>query len=87
MVATGVNAADGSVALSPVEYTYPGTHRYTLHEVGGGTVANGVTYDGATYTVVATVKDNGDGTLSVAMCWKARARRPSPTPTRQRPRP
>lgn len=66
VVATGANAADGSVALSPVEYTYPGTHRYTLHEVGGGTVANGVTYDGATYTVVTTVKDNGDGTLSVA---------------------
>ena len=65
VVATGTNAADGSVALSPVEYKYPGTHRYTLHEVGGGTVANGVTYDGATYTVVTTVKDNGDGTLSV----------------------
>lgn len=66
VVATGVNAADGSVTLSTVEYTQPGTHRYTLHEVGGGTVANGVTYDGATYTVVTTVKDNGDGTLSVA---------------------
>lgn len=66
VVATGVNAADGSVALSAVQYTQPGTHRYTLHEVGGGTVANGVTYDGATYTVVTTVKDNGDGTLSVA---------------------
>ena len=65
VVATGANAADGSVALSPVEYTQPGTHRYTLHEVGGGTVANGVTYDGATYTVVTTVKDNRDGTLSV----------------------
>lgn len=66
VVATGVNAADGSVALSAVKYTQPGTHRYTLHEVGGGTVANGVTYDGATYTVVTTVKDKGDGTLSVA---------------------
>lgn len=66
VVATGANAADGSVALSPVEYMYPGTHRYTLHEVGGGAVANGVTYDGATYTVVTTVKDNGDGTLGVA---------------------
>lgn len=66
VVATGANAADGSVTLNAVEYTYPGTHRYTLHEVGGGTVANGVTYDGATYTVVTTVKDNGDGTLSVA---------------------
>lgn len=66
VVATGVNAANGSVALSAVKYTQPGTHRYTLHEVGGGTVANGVAYDGATYTVVTTVKDNGDGTLSVA---------------------
>ncbi len=66
VVATGVNAADGTVTLSAVKYTYPGTHRYTLHEVGGGTVANGVTYDGTTYTVVTTVKDNGDGTLSVA---------------------
>ena len=65
VVATGANAADGSVALSAVKYTQPGTHRYTLHEVGGGTIANGVTYDGATYTVVTTVEDNGDGTLSV----------------------
>lgn len=66
VVATGVNAADGSVTLSAVKYTQPGTHRYTLHEVGGGTIANGVTYDGETYTVVTTVKDNRDGTLSVA---------------------
>ena len=65
VVATGANAADGSVTLNAVKYTQPGAHRYTLHEVGGGTVANGVTYDGATYTVVTTVKDNGDGTLSV----------------------
>lgn len=65
VVATGANAADGSVTLNAVKYTQPGTHRYTLHEVGGGTVANGVTYDGATYTVVTTVKDNGDGMLGV----------------------
>ena len=65
VVATGANAADGSVTLSAVKYTQPGAHRYTLHEVGGGTVANGVTYDGATYTAVTTVKDNGDGALSV----------------------
>ena len=66
VVATGANAADGSVTLKAVKYTQPGTHCYTLHEVGGGAVANGVTYDGATYTVVTTVKDNGDGTLGVA---------------------
>ena len=65
VVATGANAADGSVTLNAVKYTQPGTHLYTQHEVGGGSVANRVTYDGATYTVVTTVKDNGDGTLSV----------------------
>ncbi|RDB55680.1 hypothetical protein C1880_05525 [Senegalimassilia anaerobia] len=31
----------------------------------GANAADGVTYDGATYTVVTTVKDNGDGTLGV----------------------
>ena len=87
VVATGANAADGSVTLSAVKYTQPGTHRYTLHEVGGGAVANGVTYDGATYTVVTTVKDNGNGTLSVIHALRVHARLPSPTPTRRRPRP
>ena len=67
VVATGTNSADGSVALSPITYTYtkPGTHSYMLREVGGGTHKAGVEYDGSVFTVTTTVTDNGDGTLSV----------------------
>lgn len=66
VVATGTNSADGSVALSPITYTKPGTHSYMLREVGGGTQKAGVQYDGSTFAVTTTVTDNGDGTLSVA---------------------
>lgn len=65
VVATGTNSADGSVALSPITYTKPGTYNYTLCEVGGGSQKAGVQYDGSTFAVTTTVTDNGDGTLSV----------------------
>ena len=63
VAATGRNAADGTVALSPVTYTAPGTHSYELREVAG--TAGGVTYDRATYRVRTTVTDVGNGTLAV----------------------
>ena len=63
VAATGRNAADGTVALSPVTYTVPGTHSYELREVAG--TAGGVTYDRATYRVRTTVTDVGNGTLAV----------------------
>lgn len=63
VAATGKNAADGTVALSPVTYTAPGTHSYELREVAG--TAGGVTYDRATYRVRTTVTDAGNGTLAV----------------------
>ena len=63
IAATGKNAADGTVALSPVTYTAPGTHSYELREVAG--TAGGVTYDGATYRVRTTVTDAKNGTLAV----------------------
>ena len=63
VAATGKNAADGTVALSPVTYTAPGTHGYELREVAG--TAGGVTYDKATYRVRTTVADAGNGTLTV----------------------
>ena len=66
VVATGTNGADGSVALSPITYTEPGTHSYMLREVGGGTHKAGVEYDGSVFAVTTTVTDNGNGTLSVA---------------------
>ena len=66
VVATGTNSADGSVALSPIPYTKPGTHSYMLREVGGGAHKAGVEYDGSVFAVTTTVTDNGNGTLSVA---------------------
>ena len=66
VVATGTNRADGSVALSPITYTKPGTHSHMLREVGGGTHKAGVEYDGSVFAVTTTVTDNGNGTLSVA---------------------
>lgn len=63
VVATGRNAADGTVALSPVTYTALGTHSYELREVAG--TAGGVTYDRATYRVRTTVTDAKNGTLAV----------------------
>lgn len=66
VVATGTNGADGSVALRKITYTKPGTHSYTLREVGGGTHKAGVEYDGSVFAVTTTVTDNHDGTLSVA---------------------
>lgn len=63
VAATGRNAADGTVALSPVTYTAPGTHSYELREVAGTT--GGVTYDKATYRVRTTVADAKNGALAV----------------------
>lgn len=63
VAATDRNAADGTVALSPVTCTAPGTHSYELREVAG--TAGGVTYDRATYRVRTTVTDAGNGTLAV----------------------
>ena len=65
VVATGTNAADGNIAMSPIEYAAAGKHTYTLREVPGD-ANNGITYDGKTYTIETTVTDNGDGTLSAA---------------------
>ncbi len=66
VVASGTNDVDGNVALSPIRYEAPGTHTYTLREACPNALGlyKGVTYDGATYTVVTTVSDNGDGTLT-----------------------
>lgn len=66
VVANGTNDANGTVTLSPIRYEAPGTHTYTLREACPSALGlyKGVTYDGTTYTVVTTVSDNGDGTLT-----------------------
>lgn len=63
VAATGKNAADGTVALSSIPYTAPGSHSYELREVTG--TAGGVTYDRAIHRVHTTVTDAGNGTLAV----------------------
>lgn len=63
IAATGKNAADGTVELSPVTYIAPGTHSYELREVTGA--AGGVTYDRAVHRVRTTVTDAGNGKLTV----------------------
>ena len=67
VVASGTNDVNGNVTLSPIHYEAPGTHTYTLREACSNALGlyKGVTYDGTTYTVVTTVSDNGDGTLTV----------------------
>ena len=66
VVASGTNDANGTVTLSPIRYEAPGTHTYTLREACPNALGlyKGVTYDSTTYTVVTTVSDNGDGTLT-----------------------
>ena len=66
VVASGTNDAGGTVTLSPIRYEAPGTHTYTLREACPNALGlyKGVTYDSTTYTIVTTVTDNGDGTLT-----------------------
>ena len=65
VVARGTNAADGKITMDKITYTAAGEHTYMLRETKAGTTENGITYSTAEYTIVTTVKDNNDGTLSV----------------------
>lgn len=63
--------ADGSFAFAPIEYTYKDlngkneeTYTYTVSEVIPSEKDANITYSKETYTVVVTLKDNQDGTLS-----------------------
>lgn len=66
VVASGTNDVNGNVTLNPIRYEAPGTHTYMLREACPNALGlyKGVTYDGATYIVVTTVSDNGDGMLT-----------------------
>ena len=68
VVATGKNAADGKITMSPVKYDKAGKHKYTLREVKGN--AGGITYSDAEFTIETTITDNGDGTLSATHVLK-----------------
>ncbi|MFM9786410.1 Spy0128 family protein [Collinsella sp. wc0529] len=70
VVAKGINAADGTIAMDKIAYDKPGKHTYTLREVNGGTTSKGITYSDAKYAIETTITDNGDGTLSVTHVLK-----------------
>lgn len=63
-VPAATNDASGKVTFAGISYSEPGAHTYTVREVDNG--LGGVTYDKHAYTIVTTVTDNGNGTLSVA---------------------
>lgn len=56
------NDTNGVISFEKLEYTQPGSHTYTISEVKES--LGGVSYDETIYTVLVTVEDNRDGTLS-----------------------
>lgn len=61
----------GSFAFAPIEYTYKDlngkteeTYTYTVSEVIPSEKDANITYSEETYTVIVTLKDNNDGTMS-----------------------
>lgn len=60
------NDASGKITFPGLTFSKAGDYRFELREVNDR--LGGVSYDDAVYTVVASVTDQGDGTLAVA--WK-----------------
>lgn len=58
-IETVENKGDGSFSFTEIVYDTIGIYRYTISEVGGGTRADGVTYDKSVYNVTVTVTDEG----------------------------
>ncbi|MBR0154014.1 MAG: hypothetical protein IJM26_09540, partial [Lachnospiraceae bacterium] len=61
VIETVKNDADGAVKFSEIEYTMPGTYKYTIREVVGDNEK--ITYDTETISVTVTVTDNQHGKL------------------------
>lgn len=64
-IATVENAADGSFVFPTQTFESEGSYVFYVTELKGGTTQNGITYDGAKYTVTIPVVDNGIGHLVV----------------------
>lgn len=64
VAATGANTADGKVVWNaPITLTAKGNYEFVIAEVNGR--QDGVTYDDATYRLLVTVADDGEGGLTV----------------------
>lgn len=62
------NAADGTIAFTPITVEAAGEYLFTVREEQGS--AEGITYDAAVYTIKATVTDNLDGTFAVVYAYQ-----------------
>ena len=60
----GVNDANGKVSFPNIRFDKAGTYTFTMKELAGND-ATIETYDSTEYTVIATVGDEGDGTMTV----------------------
>ncbi|MDB7988942.1 Spy0128 family protein [Faecalicoccus pleomorphus] len=63
VVSEATNDADGNVAFAPITFDKAGTYQYSISEFNTGVL--GMNYDASVYNAVATVTDQGDGTLKV----------------------
>ena len=65
---TKTTVGAGSFDFDAITYTNAGEFTYTVSELSG--TAGGVTYDSAVYTVIVTVVENADGTLTATKAFK-----------------
>ena len=63
VVSEATNDADGNVTFAPITFDKAGTYQYSISEFNTGIL--GMNYDTSVYNAVATVTDQGDGTLKV----------------------
>lgn len=49
--------------FNDITFTEVGTYRFTVSEVNGGAVKNGITYDDTKYEITVVVSDDGNGNL------------------------
>ena len=63
-VSTGTNDAGGNVNFTPITFTETGTYTYTISEVNGR--QDTIIYDDATFGLVVTIADDGQGGLVAA---------------------
>ena len=63
VISTGTNTAEGTVVMSPITFSKPGTYVYLVSEVAGE--LGGITYDPTVFTMTAQVVDNSMGSLVV----------------------
>lgn len=60
---TAQNDGNGDITFADLKYTAEGSYIYEITEVDGGTIQDGVNYDGTIYYVAVTIGKDGNGNL------------------------